>query len=84
MAPTRKSILSEDDPPVVKVAKGPRCTVTLILQELDEDSAAVLNRWLADSRYPHTAIADKLAEIGYPVGDDTVGRHRRGRCTCQR
>lgn len=61
---------------------GGNCTIGAILNRRD-DIAADLAIALADTaRYPHSAIARALTARGDKMAAVTVGRHRRGECTC--
>ena len=63
--------------------QGPPCAIFVALAELDETDATALTTALA-SDMQSTMIARALASVGYPVASNTVGRHRRGDCSCGR
>jgi len=68
------------EPPVQM--KGPRCSIYLLLLQLDADETAALNTALADERFTSVAIADALQAEGYAVKESPLRRHRLGRCAC--
>lgn len=75
--------LSEDsfDEEVVK----PRgCNLGLILQQLDDEDKATVERWCDDALITHASIARRLKKHGYPVAPDSIGRHRKQECLCSR
>ena len=65
------------------IKKGPPCSVSLLLEDLnDEDRAAVIEA-MADAKIPSTAIDRALLKEGYRVGSHSLQRHRRGECACE-
>ena len=79
---TKKPLLSDSDPPKRMTHKGPFCTVGLMLNELDVDSAKALQAWLEDGGLTASDLSDHLRARGVPLGESTIRRHRRGRCQC--
>lgn len=64
---------------------GPRCTIwTLLHETLDGTDADELRAALDDRGIPARAIADVMTAAGHNLGDQTVNRHRAGRCSCGR
>lgn len=66
------------------VRKGPECTVGLTLRQLDSDRpelAARIREALLLDVLTHAAIAKAFREFGFPIGEGTIARHRRGDCT---
>lgn len=62
---------------------GPRCTVGKMLALIPPDDRATLVTWLADDTFTSTAIARELKdEYGESPSGFTIGRHRRGDCSC--
>lgn len=61
--------------------KGPPCSIGALLTEMDAEDADALQSALG-SQMPHAWIARALAAIGHKVLSETVGRHRRGECSC--
>ncbi len=62
---------------------GPRCTIwTLLHETLNDTDAAELQTALDDRGIPARAIADVMTAAGHRIGDQTVNRHRAGRCSC--
>ena len=66
-----------------KRVQGPPCAILVALTELDADDATALTTALA-SEMQTTMISRALGSVGYPVASNTVGRHRRGDCSCGR
>ena len=70
--------------------KGPDCSVATILASLPPDDAKLLTDTLAAPQtiWPHASIARALgdeAQMGehaVKVLPSTIGRHRKGDCTC--
>jgi hypothetical protein len=62
--------------------KGPPCTISVILSELDKDDRSALVAALTDKTVEHTAIYKVLTRNGFRVSIHTVQRHRRGECLC--
>lgn len=65
-------------------ARGPNCTVGLIITDLDEEGRRDLSQAMDNPRVQHAAIAAGLHMVGHKVDAQTVSRHRRGLCSCQR
>lgn len=68
-------------------AQYPRslCRVCKIMSELPADDREFLNENFAKAgddktRYSDSKVADILTEEGFPVGLQSVSRHRRGQC----
>jgi hypothetical protein len=62
------------------------CTVWKIRRALDPADLEVLDAALADrDTYSNAAISRSLAALDLPhaVSDETISRHRRGRCSCE-
>ena len=70
--------------PNYRPAKGPTCTVTVLLSTMDDDDADLLRKAMANPYAPTTAIAAALADQGYRITAATLQRHRRGECRCAR
>lgn len=64
--------------------RGTPCTVGVVLDGLDQDDRAAAIQALADRTRTATSIAEALTSIGHPVAKQTVQRHRRGECRCDR
>lgn len=62
--------------------KGPPCTISVILAELDKDDRTALVDALTDPLVAHTTIFRVLTDNGFRVNLNTVQRHRRGECLC--
>ncbi|MFF4276132.1 hypothetical protein [Streptomyces sp. NPDC001536] len=63
-----------DQPPA---PRGPRCTVSTILEVLDEDTAQKLRTLLDAPGISATQIANALSDNGHRVQAPAVARHRR-------
>lgn len=75
-----------------RVYRGPVCSIKLLLDCLDDDLRGQLVEALRpESPWPHAALArtladtmkDDIAALGIDVKSSTVGRHRRGECSCE-
>ena len=66
----------------LKSEPGPRCTLRSV--ELTPEDAAKLQAAYLDVRITSTAICAWLQAHGVAVKYQTVQRHRRGDCSCQR
>lgn len=66
----------------VETRKGPKCTIALLIEDLDPETAEGLKQVLGDKRVSHTIISRVLRSRGHFVGDSTIGRHRLGKCKC--
>jgi hypothetical protein len=62
----------------------PKCGVARTLLALDAADAADLMAALDDPTIPATVISRALNSNGYRVADQSVNRHRRGICGCDR
>ena len=62
----------------------PRCTVAKILDELDPERTGYLQEALARPHILHRTLANVLTDWGHPISLETVSRHRRGDCRCER
>jgi hypothetical protein len=65
-------------------AAPPKCGVALALLALDDADAADLTAALADLSITGTVISRALDANGHRVSDQSVNRHRRGICGCDR
>jgi hypothetical protein len=54
-----------------------------LLERLPEPEAAALLAALADRQWTEGELYDALADEGHTVGQQTIGRHRRGACRCR-
>lgn len=65
--------------------KGTKCSVTLMLESLDEGDRAVMVEALGNPTITHTQLADGIVLAGLPrVLAQTLSRHRKGECRCPR
>jgi hypothetical protein len=69
-------ILAEQPAPVCKFGK--------ILETLDPDDKAGLEKALEDPRITQISIVNVLTKRGLVVDRDTMSRHIRGKCVCFR
>lgn len=75
--------LADDLANEVPVRKGPPCSVSTLLRQLDADDRAAVQAAL-DGPQSHAHIARTLRKHGHPIGDNTIQRHRRAECACGR
>lgn len=67
---------------------GPRCTVSLTIDKLNEADAADFVQALADESIRGSTIARHLAVLGIgpaegkALREDAIQKHRRGACAC--
>jgi len=63
--------------------RGPRCTVSVALDQLDRDDRLTLITWLDDSAITGRRIAAAVrSATGLALTVTTVHRHRRHECGC--
>ena len=62
--------------------RGPRCTVSLATQQMDEATLKKFTAAMENSSAASTLIAQALQDLGYKVRADALQRHRRGACRC--
>jgi hypothetical protein len=56
---------------------GNLCPIFKIMQAVPDETAERLRALIDETRKPGSLIADKLTEVGYPVSQQSVQRHRR-------
>jgi hypothetical protein len=61
---------------------GPRCSIELVLERMDEVDREDLVAALADRSLASTTISLALQAEGYSVRAPSVAYHRRGDCRC--
>lgn len=59
---------------------GARCSVCLMMTELDEPTREKLRFRFADKRVTGTSLSRVLSANGYKITEGTINRHRRGEC----
>jgi hypothetical protein len=64
--------------------RGTRCWVTTRTSSLTAEDAATLGQALTDSGIMSSTIATWLDRRGVRVGQQSISRHRRGVCACDR
>ena len=69
-----------DTPP--ETTKRGGCAISR--QGFTDAELALLESWLADDRYPDSKVSERLAQDGYLISHQIIGRHRTGRCGCDR
>lgn len=67
---------------LLKNTGGTPCTISSIIESMDEDDAVALTKAFADPSIKGTTIAKVLKARGFAIADHTVQRHRRGGCSC--
>lgn len=80
----------EDDARAASVNRGPRCSVGVMLELVEEEhgEAAVLSilRTLRNARLTTSSIhkaLEKRVEPDYLPSPYSLGRHRKGACSCK-
>lgn len=63
---------------------GPKCAVYLVRRSLSDSDRNDLDAALTDIMIANKAIVSALTARGYDIGLQSVGRHRRGDCSCGR
>lgn len=64
------------------VRRGSVCSVAYLLDKLEPAEAGELREALR-SDYRTSDIARVLNQLGHKITKNTLGRHRRGECSCQ-
>ena len=64
--------------------KGGQCSAGVLLDSLDRTYAAEVLAVMADMSVYSSVIAEILGEDGHTIAPETLNRHRRGRCKCER
>ena len=62
--------------------RGSLCSIAYLLDKLEPAEADELREALR-SDYRTSDIARVLTQLGHKVNRGTLGRHRRGECSCQ-
>lgn len=57
------------------------CGVCVLLKELSDKEAQLLQKRLDDDKISHTSISKVLKNNGHPISDNVIGRHRRKVCS---
>lgn len=60
------------------------CKLGQIVKQLGKADVKVLQEYLDNPAVKATSIADALVAEGWKVSDNTIARHRRGQCRCDR
>ena len=60
---------------------GTRCGMGLLIDELGDEGGELVAA-LADGSYAGSLIGGVLRNRGHKIGDSTVQRHRKGKCSC--
>lgn len=63
---------------------GLPCSIGHLLHTLPEREAEILQSWLDNPVATQEWIYLTLRTEGHPVGRQTINRHRRGLCRCER
>lgn len=66
------------------LTEGParKCNVSKLLETMDADTAGALQRALDTPQVSNNKIRAALLTEGIRMSRDTIGDHRRGRCSC--
>jgi hypothetical protein len=65
----------------VPARKG--CTVGSALDDFDDKVSATVRAALDRPDITHSAIARAMSDRGARMASTTVGRHRKGQCSCE-
>ena len=60
--------------------RGPKCTLCILLNKMDQKERTVLQTALDDDTFTHAAIGRALQAEGYHITANTVQRHRTRGC----
>jgi hypothetical protein len=77
---TRPTLASLDAE--VRARRASTCGIAATFAKLEPDDRTILEGWLADDTVEHAKISAALTQIGFRVAGNTIGRHRRGICSC--
>lgn len=58
------------------------CRVKIVKTILNDIESKLLDEALKDENVPTTSIARALKTEGYTISVHSIGRHRRGDCSC--
>ena len=58
------------------------CKIRTILEGLDDGDRKALQKALDDPGIPHSVIRRALIAESHSIGDNTIGHHRHGGCSC--
>jgi hypothetical protein len=61
---------------------GLPCSIGALLDQLDGTEKTALETMLSDRAWSQDMIWSALRDEGYPVGRQSVNRHRAGKCRC--
>lgn len=65
--------------------KGPLCGIAVVLNRVSDADATALRTYLAERDTVTTAAIHRaLIRENHQVGKNTIERHRRGECSCER
>lgn len=82
MKPDTASDLAASLKHPVKVHKGPRCGVGMLLREMPAADREALLKAMDNVQASGHWISNVLLEHGYKLSGFTINRHRRGECKC--
>jgi hypothetical protein len=60
------------------------CKVRVLMDSLDKNDREILTNIMLDKRWTNEALARAINERGFNIVGITLGRHRRGACSCSR
>lgn len=58
------------------------CRTKAILDALTGDDRKAVKAALEGTDFHSTQIADVLTQAGHQISDQTINRHRQGKCSC--
>ena len=76
------SLLDTLSDPQYVPKRGPACTVSLAMKEMDEATLKKFTAAMGNTSAASTLIAEALQELGFKVRSDAIQRHRRRACRC--
>jgi hypothetical protein len=63
---------------------GTPCSVRTLLDTLQGDELAALQHMLGSREWSQAMVWKALVDEGYEVGQQSINRHRGGKCRCAR
>lgn len=69
--------------PNYRPRKGPECSISIMLRQMDDETAALAIAAMSNPYAGSTSIVDAITERGHKVSRAAMQRHRRGECRCE-
>lgn len=67
-----------------RTLSGPRCRVAQIVESLDDEDGAALLSVIGNTIVQATTLAATLKDLGIDIPSQSIQRHRRSACLCER